>query len=66
MTDKKNPAPQLPRLDWKTATCEVCGRAFEYIGKKKPHICKDGECIYKFQHQIEPEKWASYQPTLFD
>ena len=56
----------MPKLDWKATTCEVCGRSFEYIGKKKPHICKDGECIYKYQHKIDPEKWASYQPTLFD
>jgi len=56
----------MPKLDWKTATCEVCGRTFEYLGQRKPHTCKDGECLYKFQHRIEPEKWASYQPTLFD
>jgi len=63
---KKPPEPKMPKLDWKTATCEVCGRTFEYLGQRKPHTCKDGECLYKFQHRIEPEKWASYQPTLFD
>ncbi len=57
---------KLPELAWKRATCEVCGESFEYLGKRQPHTCKTGECIYRFKHLIEPAAWASYQPTLFD
>jgi len=56
----------LPKLDWKTATCEVCGKAFQYFGRVRPHTCKDGDCRYKYKHRIDPHTWASYQPNLFD
>ncbi|MBU0982498.1 MAG: hypothetical protein KKA42_01410 [candidate division Zixibacteria bacterium] len=57
---------KLPDLDWKKATCEVCGESFEYLGKRSPRICKNGDCRYKHKHRIEPSSWACYQPTLFD
>ncbi|HKK21115.1 MAG TPA: hypothetical protein VJ983_06560 [candidate division Zixibacteria bacterium] len=56
----------LPQLNWKKATCEVCGDNFDYIGKKRPHTCKKGECLYKFQYNINPQTWASHQPGLFE
>lgn len=59
-------SPRLPKLDWKHATCDVCGQTFDYISRRRPHVCKRGECRYKFEYKIEPQKWASYQPTLFD
>jgi len=67
MTEKhKKLSPKLPSMDWKSATCEVCGEVFEYFGKKRPHTCKNGDCRYRYEHQIEPKTWASYQPNLFD
>lgn len=56
----------LPKVDWKTATCEVCGEPFDYMGKRRPHTCQTGECRYKYHYKIEPKTWATYQPTLFD
>jgi hypothetical protein len=51
---------------WKTGTCEVCGRSFDYLTARRPHTCPDGECRFKYHFRIEPETWASHQPTLFD
>lgn len=56
----------LPKVAWKTATCEVCGEPFDYMGKRRPHTCQTGECRYKYHYKIEPKSWATYQPTLFD
>lgn len=56
----------LPKLIWKKTTCEVCGETFDYNGKRRPHTCKNGECLYKYQYQIKTDQWASHQPTLFD
>jgi len=56
----------LDRDHWKTATCEVCGRSFDYLSPRRPRTCPDGECRYKYHYKIEPHSWASYQPTLFD
>ncbi len=63
-TDK--PKISMPTLDWKTATCIVCGKPFDYHGKKKPKICRDGGCRYKFEYNIDPDKWAGHQSGLFD
>ncbi|MEE8575804.1 MAG: hypothetical protein V3T31_00985 [candidate division Zixibacteria bacterium] len=57
---------KLPVLGWKTATCEVCGEPFDYLNRKRPHTCRNGECLYAFRYRIKEEEWASYQPTLFD
>ena len=65
MTEKM-PKLTLPSLDWKSATCEVCGKTFDYLGKRRPHTCKDGNCRYMYEHKISPEKWASHQPGLFE
>jgi hypothetical protein len=51
---------------WKTATCEVCGRTFDYLKKGRPKTCPDGVCRYRYHHKIDPHTWANYQPTLFD
>lgn len=56
----------LPKLDWKKATCEVCGETFDYTGQRRPHTCKKGDCKYKYQYKIESETWARHQPTLFE
>lgn len=56
----------LPKLNWKKATCEVCGQSFDYTGQRQPRTCKNGDCLYKFQYQINTDQWASHQPTLFD
>lgn len=56
----------LPKLSWKSATCEVCGRSFDYLGKRRPHACKNGDCQYKYSYKIAPETWFSHQPGLFD
>jgi len=63
MTDKKT---SLPKLNWRTTTCEVCGKPFDYLSKKRPKTCNDGNCQYKFHYQIDKKSWATYQPTLFD
>ena len=65
-TSDTNNSASLPKLSWKTTTCEVCGASFDYISRRKPHVCKQGDCIYKYEYKIEPHTWASYQPTLFD
>lgn len=56
---------KLPKLDWKRTTCPVCGRTFEYSSKRAPKVCRDGTCRYKFEYQIDPTSWASYEPDLF-
>ena len=56
----------LPKMNWKKATCEVCGEAFDYSSKRPPHTCKKGECKYKYEYKIDPQSWASHQPELFD
>ena len=56
----------LPDFQWKTTTCEVCGCAFDYLSKRRPHTCRSGECRYKYHFNIDRRSWASYQPTLFD
>lgn len=55
-----------PKLDWKTTTCVVCGKPVDYISKQRPKTCRGGECEYKFHYKIDPKKWATYQPNLFD
>ena len=60
------PKLTLPDLDWKTATCEVCGKPFDYLGKRRPHTCKDGNCRYVYANKINPDKWATHQPGLFE
>ena len=59
------PEIKMPDLDWKVGECEVCGKPFKFLGKRKPHTCRDGECRYKFDYKISPENWASHQPDLF-
>ncbi len=56
----------LPDYAWKKATCVVCGKTFEYLTAKRPPTCKNGECIHTYHYNIDPPKWANYQPTLFD
>ncbi|MCK4633156.1 MAG: hypothetical protein KAT79_07770 [candidate division Zixibacteria bacterium] len=56
----------LPKLSWQRSVCEVCGKAFDYPGKRKPHTCNSGECRHKYHYKIDPTTWASYAPTLFD
>lgn len=63
MTEKK---AKLPKLNWQKTSCEVCGKTFDYLTKKRPRICKNGDCQYKFHYKIDETKWASYQPGLFD
>ena len=65
MADKM-PKLTLPQLDWKSSTCEVCGKPFDYLGKRRPHVCKDGNCRYTYENKINPEKWAAHQPGLFE
>jgi len=60
------PSISIPKSSWRTATCEVCGGQFDYLGTRRPHTCKNGDCLYKYHYKIEPRTWASYQPTLFD
>jgi len=57
---------KLPQLNWKQATCEVCGKEFDYFTPKRPRVCKNGDCKYKFHYKIDEKSWVSYQPTLFD
>ncbi|HOD67447.1 MAG TPA: hypothetical protein PK186_12320 [candidate division Zixibacteria bacterium] len=61
----EKPKISLPDLNWKTATCVVCGKPFDYHGRK-PKTCRDGNCRYRFEYKIEPDKWAGRQKTLFD
>ena len=56
----------LPKLQWKTATCEVCGNPFDYLSQKRPKICKNGDCQYKYHYKINEKSWATYQPSFFD
>ena len=56
----------LPTLVWRRATCEVCGEPFDYLSRKRPHTCKKGDCLYKYEYKISPHTWAGYQPTFFD
>jgi len=56
----------LPKLQWKTSTCEVCGKPFDYLSQKRPKICKNGDCQYKFHYKINEKSWATYQPSFFD
>jgi hypothetical protein len=53
-------------MNWKQATCEVCGETFDYSNKRRPATCKKGECKYKYEYKIDPQGWASHQPGLFD
>jgi hypothetical protein len=57
---------QLPPVQWRTATCPVCGQPFKYLSKNRPRTCRDGDCLYKYHYQIDRERWADYQPTFFD
>ena len=63
---KDNNSPSLPDMDWKQATCEVCGDSFDYSTKRRPHTCRKGECKYKYEYKIDEQTWASHQPGLFD
>ena len=56
----------LPKLHWRRGTCEVCGESFDYLGKRQPHTCKNGDCLYKYRFKIEPDRWFSHQPTFFE
>lgn len=47
---------KLPKIDWKTAVCPVCGSSHDYI-RRKPRTCKNGECIHKYQFKIDVENW---------
>jgi hypothetical protein len=62
----ERPKLTLPKIEWKTAECEVCGKPFDYSSKKRPHVCRDGTCRYKWEHKIDPDSWARHQPTLFE
>ena len=66
MATQKTSKTSLPDLPWRKATCEVCGSTFDYLKRRAPHTCNDGECRYKYQHGIDRTTWANYQPTLFD
>jgi len=66
MATKRIGKSGLPELPWRKATCEVCGECFDYLKKRPPHTCNDGECRYKYEHGIDRTSWANYQPTLFD
>lgn len=57
---------KLPQLNWKKTKCEVCGNEFDYFTSKRPRVCKNGDCKYKFHYKIDQKSWAGYQPTLFD
>ena len=65
-TMNKNTSVKLPKLNWKTATCEVCGKSFDYMTKRKPRTCNSGDCQYKFHYKIDVTSWATHQPNLFD
>ena len=56
----------MPDLEWKQATCEVCGETFDYMKKRRPPTCQKGECKYKYEYKIDQQSWASHQPGLFD
>jgi len=56
----------MPRQDWRQATCQVCGRSFDYLGTRRPKVCRAPECRYKHQYKIDRKLWADYQPSLFD
>jgi hypothetical protein len=56
----------MPKLDWKTTTCEVCGNSVDYLSKRRPKTCNNGECQYKFHYKINKSSWATHQPSLFD
>jgi|GEM_PF-5973168 len=60
------PTPQMPRFQWRQATCQVCGQVFDYLGNRRPRVCRSPECRYKYQFKIDRDRWADYQPTLFD
>lgn len=60
-----SPKISLPDLNWKTATCVVCGKPFDYHGRRKPKTCRNGACRYRYEYKIEPEKWAGHQNNLF-
>ena len=60
------PRLSLPQLDWKTATCRVCGNSFDYLGKRRPPTCKNGDCRYRWEHRINPHTWAGHQIGLFE
>ena len=66
MTDTANPTATLPNLNWKKASCEVCGETFDYIKKRRPHTCNKGDCQYKYQYRIDEDTWATHQPDLFE
>ncbi len=57
---------KLPKLQWKTSTCKVCGKPFDYLSHKRPQICKNGDCQYKYHYKINEKDWAAYQLNLFD
>ncbi|MBD3333625.1 hypothetical protein GF356_12315 [candidate division GN15 bacterium] len=61
-----DPKLHLPDQPWRTATCCVCGRSFDYLTSRRPATCRDGECRYKYHYRIAPKTWANYQPSLFD
>lgn len=65
MTDKQ-PRLELPKLDWKTTTCVVCGQAFDYLGKRRPATCQHGKCKYIHHYKIAPSTWASHQLNMFE
>ncbi len=66
MTTKPDRRIVLPDLDWKTATCPVCGDGFDYLTKRRPRTCNKGECLYRYHYEIEKNRWVGHQPDLFD
>ena len=56
----------MPQQDWRKATCPVCGETFDYLGNRRPKVCRAPECKYKFQFKIDRDSWADFQPSLFD
>ena len=65
MIDKKKTI-NLPKINWKSSVCEVCGETFDYMSKKRPKVCKKGECQYKYHYNIDRHSWAGHQFSLFE